>query len=145
MQSIRSLTLGVLVFGAASVMGAQSAQRPAPETRQGDVRGERGGRPKHPLFEGIQLTDAEKASLKAVREKYQPQLRAIRVSLEPQLQAMRAARQRGDTTAARVAFEKTASDRARMRSIMEQSRADMRAALTPEHQRQFDQNVVHVK
>ena len=97
------------------------------------------------LFRGIQLSDAERASVKAVREKYQPQFKALRESFKPTAQSIRAARQRGDTAAARAEWQKTAAQREQANRLLEQARSEYRAALTRENQAKFDANLSAVE
>jgi periplasmic protein CpxP/Spy len=151
MRHIRSFAVGLMVLaGSAVAANAQATQqkpeRPRGEFQKGGVRGLRGpGGPARGLMRGIQLTDAEKASLKTVQQKYQAQFKSIRESMKPQLEAARTARQRGDTVAAKAALEKTSGDRAKLQTLMEQSRTEMRGALTAEHQKQFDENAAKFK
>jgi len=148
MRHIRSFAFGLMVLaGSAAVASAQATQkpeRPRGEFQQRGMRGGPGGGSRG-LMRGIELSDAEKASVKTVQEKYQAQFKSIRESMKPQFEAARAARQKGDTVAAKAAFEKTAGDRAKLESLMEQSRNEMRAALTPEHQKLFDANAAKMK
>jgi Spy/CpxP family protein refolding chaperone len=140
MSKIRSVVLGLLVVAAGvGVAEAQSPQRDGANRRHAGQRAMRG------LMRGINLTDAEKANLKAVGEKYQGQFATIRQSMRPDVEAARAARQRGDTTAARAAFARTADQRAQLRALTDRMHADARAALTAEHRSQFDTNVARMK
>jgi periplasmic protein CpxP/Spy len=151
MSKIRSTVAGLLVVaGVAGVAEAQAPQR----DRQPRARGEmgRGGKDRQMgnrgmrgLLRGINLTDAEKANLKTVGEKYRGQFETIRQSMRPDIEAARAARQRGDTTAARAAFARTANERAQLEALSERMRVDARAVLTPEHRTQFDANVTRMK
>ena len=59
----------------------------------------------------------------------------------PAMQEARAARQKGDTATMRAVLERTKGDRAKLRALMERQKTDVRAALSPEHQKQFDANV----
>lgn len=144
MIQIRSIALGLAVLaGAAPLAGAQAARQHAPRAerhamahRRTALRG---------LFHGIKLTDVEKANVKAIRAKYQPQFKAVFQAARPELKAARAARQRGDTAAAKAAFEKTKDQREQARKLAEQARQEVRAALTPEHQKQFDANVARMR
>ena len=97
------------------------------------------------LLRGITLSEAEKGNLQAVRQKHESQFRAIRQSMRPDLEAARAARQRGDTAAARAAFARTADERAQLKALTERMHADARVALAPEHRAQFDANVARMK
>jgi Spy/CpxP family protein refolding chaperone len=89
---------------------------------------------------GVTLTDAEKARVKEIHAKYQTEGKSLWESLRPSMETVRAARQKGDTAAARAAFDRSKGDREKVRALMERERADIRGALTPEHQKQFDAN-----
>lgn len=150
MINIRStLAAAALVVGGAVVASAQQpTPAPTPQAQQGVGRAQshrRGAfRPaalRHRLFKGIQLTDAEKANVKAVQQKYASQMKAIREQLKPQIQAARAARQRGDTAALKAMWQKSSAQREQIKTLLESERNDLRAALTPQHQAQFDANV----
>jgi Spy/CpxP family protein refolding chaperone len=93
------------------------------------------------LMRGISLTEAEKARLKEIHVKYRAEGNTLRESLRPSMEAARAARQRGDTAAARAAFDRSKGAREKARALRERERAEIRGALTPEHQRQLDANV----
>lgn len=145
MSRFRSIALGLAVLaGAAPMVHAQATQQHAPRAERHEFAARRRNLMRG-LFHGIALTDAEKASVKAVRQKYQPQLKSIFESMRPALKDARAARQRGDTAAARAALAKTRDQREQARKLMEQARQDVRAALTPEHQKQFDANVARLR
>jgi len=149
MTHIRSaLAAALLTFGAAAVASAQSGspatQAPARAQHQ---RGP-GARHRHgdrALFTGMSLSDAEKANLKTVREKYASQIKALRQQGRPQMQAMRDARQRGDTAAIKALREKNAGSRDQAKQVMQAERADLRAALSAENQSKFDANIQNAK
>ena len=148
-RRIRSAAIGLaLVAGTAVVASAQATQPAQPAQQQHAHRAERGRMGKklgRALFHGIKLTDAEKGRVKAVREKYKPELKQLRESAKPQLQALRAARQKGDTAAMKELWAKSAATRSQGAAVLDRMRADLRAALAPEHQAQFDQNVNTLK
>jgi Spy/CpxP family protein refolding chaperone len=150
MFKIRSMVAGLLVVaGAAGLAHAQTPQRDREpgargEGRRGD-RGHQQGRGMRGLLRGINLSDAEKASLKTVSDRYGSQFQSIRQSMRPDMEAARAARQRGDTAAARAAFARTADERQQLQALTERMHADARAALAPEHRAQFDANVARMK
>jgi Spy/CpxP family protein refolding chaperone len=150
MSKIRSMVLGLLVVaGVASVAEAQEPQgnrdqRPRGEGRRGGKDGV-GGRGMRGLFRGIDLSEAEKTSLQAVTQKYSSQLQTIRQSMKPDVEAARAARQRGDTAAARAAFARTADERTQLVALSDRMHAEARAALAPAHRAQFDANVARMK
>ncbi|MHB0949012.1 MAG: Spy/CpxP family protein refolding chaperone [Gemmatimonadaceae bacterium] len=91
--------------------------RPGARPARGEFRGRRGapfaGRG---MGQNLQLSDAEKASVKAIRDKYQPQFRALREEAQKDRQATRA----------------------KAEQLREQMHAEVRAALTPEQQNQLD-------
>ena len=125
---------------------AQAARSPDATTRREGMRAGRGpGLGARGLFRGIELSDAEKASLKTVREKYKDQFKALHDSFKPQREELRAARQRGDTVAARAIWAKSGDQREKMRALETQMQGDLRAALTPAHREQFDKNATALK
>jgi protein CpxP len=149
MSKIRSMVVGLLVVaGAAGLAEAQTPQREPRsrgEMRRGGQDRQLGNRALRGLFKGITLSDAEKQNLRAVGEKYRGQFEAIRQSMRPDFEAARAARQRGDTAAARAAIGRTADERAQLQALVERVRTDARAGLAPEHRAQFDANVARAK
>src|SRR4051812_6221415 len=97
----RSLALGAMMLvGVAGISAAQSTT--APQNRPdsgsyrrgpragGEFRGRRGpgGRD---FMADLNLTDAQKAQIKAIRQKYQPQNEALRTQAKPFMEAARAA------------------------------------------------------
>jgi protein CpxP len=148
----------IVVLGAALALvaaGEATAQsnNPADTLRaQGDVR--RGDRARGQkmrrggvkgLFRGIDLTQAQRDQMKTVNEKYHPQFQTIRESLKPDLKAAHEARQRGDTVAARAAWERTNGARERMNVLMDQQRNELRALLTPDQRQTFDRNTQQMR
>jgi Spy/CpxP family protein refolding chaperone len=145
MNRIRMFALGALV--AATAVAPISAQgRPdSARARRGAAAGDFGQGFGRGLFRGIQLTEQEKASLKSIREKYQPQVQQLRQQMQPQMQEAMKARRSGDTTAARLAFQKTEAQRQQVRALAEKMQQESRAALTPEHRAQLDSNVARMR
>ena len=90
---------------------------------------------------GIALTDAEREKVKLVHEKYRAQGRALQDSLRPAMRAAHDAREKGDSAAARAAWDRGKADRDRMKALHERAMAEVRGALTAEHQTRFDTNV----
>lgn len=148
MSKIRSMVLGLLIVaGVASLAEAQAPQADRNQRSRAEGRraGKDGARGMRGVLRGIQLSDAEKTALQAVRQKYGSQFQTIRESMRPDFEAARAARQRGDTAAARAAFARTADERAQLVALTDRMHADARAALAPEHRAQFDANVARMK
>ena len=147
MLNIRSALAALLVVGGATTVRAQQSTAPAPQAhaRRGMRPGGPGMRADRALLRGVNLSDAEKANLKAVHAKYAAQTKAIRSQYKPQHEQMRAARQRGDTAAVRSLIQQSSGERDQMRTLMQSERADLRAALSPENQAKFDANAAALK
>lgn len=151
MTFLRTAVLGLaLTVGTTAVAQAQTTT-PAPQAGQQHGRGMRGpggpgmgGRADRGALHGITLSDAQKAQLKTVHEKYRAQHEAERARLKPVMDEVRAARQRGDTAAAHAAMAK-AGDARQGQALREQEMHDVRAVLTADQQKQFDANVATMK
>ena len=131
---------GILLAG--TIAEAQSATtQPRPRRHAA----ERGGRVRNGLLRGITLSDAEKSRVKAIHTKYNAEAKPLRDSLRPALQKVRAARQAGDSVAAKAAMQKTAAEREKLFTMLERERAEIRTALSPENQKLFDANAKTVE
>jgi Spy/CpxP family protein refolding chaperone len=139
MSSVRALALGALmIVGVAGVSAAQSAAPKADSShrRGGQMRaGREGGRE---FGRDLNLTDAQKAQVKVIRAKYQPQNEALRNQSKPFMDAARAAHQKGDTVAARTNMEKARQVMQGGKSVRTQESAEIRAILTPDQQAKYD-------
>jgi protein CpxP len=137
MSSVRTLALGALmIVGVAGVSAAQSTTTPPTRApRSGQMQARRGGGVE--FGRGLNLTDAQKAQIKAIRQKYQPQNEALRAQAKPFVDAARAAKQKGDTAAFRSNMEK-AHQLMQGASFRTQENAEIRAILTPDQQAKFD-------
>jgi Spy/CpxP family protein refolding chaperone len=136
------------LVSAASFAQAQTASPNARSERRAEARGMegRGGRAgRGGLLRGITLSDAEKARVKQVHQKYSAEAKTLRESLRPAMESARAARQKGDTAGVKAAWSRTAGDREKLRALMDRERAEIRTALTAENQRLFDANVKQVE
>jgi len=140
MSSARTLALGALmIVGVAGVSAAQSTTTPpSREHRSGEMRGRRGPGGDRGFGRDLNLTDAQKAQIKAIHTKYQPQNEALRKQSKPFMDAARTARQKGDTAAARSNFEKARQVMQGGQSFRTQQNAEIRAILTPDQQAKFD-------
>jgi Spy/CpxP family protein refolding chaperone len=141
MRKTRVLAVMVAsLVSVASIAQAQSAT-PAPQAghsgMRGGPRGHRGGG----LFKGIKLSDAERAKVKDVHSRYAPENKKLFESMKPAMQEAHALRQKGDTAGARAVMERNKSGRDQFKALQTREQADLRAALTPENQTLFDQNV----
>lgn len=128
------------IVSTATFSGAQSV----PQGRPGSDRADRvatAGRKHGGPLRGVKLSAAEKAKVKEIRGNYRVQATALHESLKPAMQEARAARQKGDTATMRAVLERTKGDREKLRVLMDRQKADVRVALSPENQKQFDANV----
>jgi Spy/CpxP family protein refolding chaperone len=134
----RSLALGAMMLvGVAGISAAQSTT--VPKARSDSSHYGRGGRGEMREFgRDLNLTDAQKTQIKAIRAKYQPQNEALRNQAKPYMEAARAARQKGDTVAARTNMEKARQVMQGGQSFRTQQTAEIRNVLTPEQQTKFD-------
>ncbi len=137
----KSRVIGFAIAGILSVGTLAQAQSTTTPHRHATGRTVRGARGHTRLLRGIELTDAEKTQVKAIHTKYRAEARSLRESLRPALQDVRAARQKRDSVAVKAAWEKSAGDRQKLQALMQRERADIRTALSVEHQAQFDANV----
>ena len=137
MSSVRTLALGALmIVGVAGVSAAQSTTAPPSRAqRSGQFQGRRGG---GEFGRDLNLTDAQKAQIKTIRAKYQPQNEALRTQAKPFMDAARAAHQKGDTAAARTNMEKARQVMQGGQSFRTQENAEIRAILTPDQQAKWD-------
>ena len=148
MNRIRTAALAlVLTVGAGTVVSAQSttSDRPKHERAEKGRHEGRGGRGMGRLMKGVDLTDAQKAQAKQIREKYQPQFKSLREQVQPAAKEARAARQRGDSAAAKAAWDRTADSRAKLQALRQQELGEFRAILTPAQRTTFDANVAKAK
>jgi hypothetical protein len=77
------------------------------------------------LTKGIKLTNAEKSQVKTIEQKYNDQLKALEKQREK----------------AEKSGQSTTDLARRISALRDQERAELRAALTPEHRGQFDVNL----
>jgi Spy/CpxP family protein refolding chaperone len=123
MKAIRIATLAaVLCVGITSVAAAQGAE---PPQGQGEMR--RGGGMGGMLLKDINLTDAQKAQMKTIREKYVPQ----------QLELRKASQATGGPP--------DEATRAKMMDLQNKQSAEIRAILTADQQATFDKNLAEIK
>jgi len=120
MKAIRIATLAAaLCVGMTSVAAAQGTEPP-----QGQGRGERMG---GMLIKDINLTDAQKAQVKTIRDKYVPQLQELRKSVQA------------------TGGPPDEATRAKMMDIQSKQTAEIRAILTADQQATFDKNLAEMK
>ena len=130
MSRFRMVALGAaLVFGVSASAQAQAGTAGRPSQRGAQMREVTAG----PLFRGITLTDAQKAQLRTVGEKYATLRQEMRKDGRGGAQGA-GERQRPDS-----------ATRAKMGELMQRQQADLRAVLTAEQQKTFDQNVAQLR
>jgi Spy/CpxP family protein refolding chaperone len=146
MSSVRALALGALmIVGVAGVSAAQSTATPRSRSDSSYRRGPHAGQMRGRMGPGggefgrdLNLTDAQKAQVKTIHQKYQPQNEALRTQAKPFMDAARAARQKGDTAAARSNMLKARQVMQGGQSTHTQEMADIRGILTPDQRAKFD-------
>jgi Spy/CpxP family protein refolding chaperone len=149
MSTVRTLALGaLLIAGVAGVSEAQASSTPRTRADSGwhkrghdDRAGARMNGAKGEGFrfgKDLNLTDAQKAQIKAINTKYQPQNKALRDQAKPFLDAARTARQNKDTVAFRTNMEKARQVLNGGQSIRTQELAEIRNVLTPDQRAKFD-------
>ena len=137
-----------LVVGAAGAAAAQSTPNARPDTTQRDHRkwdGEHGGRRGGlggMLLKGINLTDAQKDRLKAIRKEREPEMKKTREQFGVVMKEAREARERGDTATARAKMEQV---RGQMERQRDQQIATLRTILNADQQKQLDANIAAMK
>ncbi|HMI55898.1 MAG TPA: Spy/CpxP family protein refolding chaperone [Gemmatimonadaceae bacterium] len=124
MKVIRIATLAAaLCAGMTSVAAAQGAE--PPKQGQGEMR--RGGGMGGMLLQDITLTDAQKAQVKTIREKYLPQQMELRKAVQA------------------TGGPPDEKQRAAMMDLQTKQAAEIRAILTAAQQSTFDKNLAEIK
>jgi Spy/CpxP family protein refolding chaperone len=141
----KTRVIALVVASLVSTATFAGAQAPATKgARQGHAmeRGMRAGaRVERGLFRGIKLSDAEKARLKDIHGKYATQAKSLREQMKPAMQEARAARQKGDTAAARAVLARNKGSLEKLAQLRKSEQAEVRSALTAENQKRYDANV----
>lgn len=133
----------MLVFAAVmlSHAGLLAAQQPTtPRAGPGPI-----ARVFRASLRGIALTDAEKSGITSVRQEYAPKFQALARGNQPIRQQLKAAREAKDTATAHALFKQLRQNRRAGVALLRQSLVEVRTKLAPEHQPQFDKNIVRVR
>jgi Spy/CpxP family protein refolding chaperone len=126
MKVIRIATLAAaLCVGITSVAAAQGTEPPQQGQGQGEMR--RGDRMGGMLLKDINLTDAQKAQLKEIREKYAP----LQLELRKSAQA--------------TGGPPDEATRSKMMDLQSKQAAEIRVILTADQQATFDKNLAEMK
>lgn len=139
--SLFAFALAALVAGAAGTAVAQPpAGGPPPGAPRGMGPGGPGGRGgmQALLFEGITLSDAQRAKVDSIQG-------ARRAMMRERMQAMQGGTQGGTPGGGMPDSATMAARRQEMRTAMEQDRAAVRAVLTADQQKTFDANVARMQ
>jgi len=137
MKAARLAALGAaILFGASAAATAQPPVSSTARVATVDSTRHRGARRQRPgrhagraLLRGVNLTDAQKAQVQQIQQKYAGQRRALAQQFRPAGQATR------PDSAARAAF------RTQARALMEKQMTEVRGVLTADQQKAFDANV----
>jgi Spy/CpxP family protein refolding chaperone len=141
MTRIRATVLATVLFlgfaGAATAQGGYG--------RGGRGPGMRGDRSRHgELMKDLNLTDAQKARIKAIHEKYQTEFKSMRDQARPKLGRGQTG-QRPDS-ATREQFRRNRDQwRQRAQALRAQEQYEVRAVLTASQRAKFDQRIAERK
>lgn len=127
MSWIRMAIAGVAFLGVASVADAQAPQGGSPPQGKEEGRKMGGGGGAKMLFNGIELTEAQKAQVQQISEKFKAQREALRSS------------------GAQTQGPPDDATRAKMDQLRNQSYDEYRAILNADQQKIFDQNLATMK
>jgi Spy/CpxP family protein refolding chaperone len=125
MKAIRIATLAIALCAGMTSVAAAQAQPDHEKHGQGEMK--RGGGMGGMLLKDITLTDAQKAQIKTIREKYAPRQMELRKAVQ----------------ATGVAPDD--ATRAKMTELQTQQAAEIRAILTADQQVIFDRNLAEMK
>ena len=126
MKVIRIATLAAaLCVCITSVAAAQGTEPPQQGQAQGEMR--RGGGMGGQLLKDITLTDAQKAQVKTIREKYAPQQLELRKSVQA------------------TGAPPDEATRTKIADLQNRQAAEIRAILTADQQKTFDHNLHEMK
>ena len=129
----------------AGTQNGQDGQAKQHHGRRGFGRGERfGGHGRgggFGAFRGLNLTDAQKAQMKQIRQNHSESTKALRQELRTQMESLRQANQGGTFNEAQVAqkLAETSGLRAKLMGEQFKMRQEMLAVLTPEQKAQLEQ------
>jgi protein CpxP len=135
------MAIGAVAFCAvASVASAQGGQGAPPPDKQGGPGWGRGGMSQM-LFNGIDLTDAQKQQIEKIKEKYKAQMQALRPEGAGRGGAAAPGAQGGPGGRPQMSPEA----RAKFDEIRTRQNAEYRAVLTSAQQTIFDKNIAEMK
>ncbi len=154
MSRFHTIALGLaLCAGAAVTANAQAAGSAAKSdttaiTRHHNRNQMRSGRMERgdrALFNGINLSSAQKAKVDSIRSRYRGESKSLREQMAPEMKNARAARQSGDSTKIQAARQSMSASREKMMNLRQQEVSEIRGVLDPSQQTTFDKNVEQLK
>ena len=128
-------TLVAAALALVVIAGTATAQT-TPPTTAAQHRFRRGD-----LFEGINLSAAQKSQIEAIRAKYHPGLEAARDSIRPDWAALKSARTAKDSAAIRAARQDIRGDRRERGEILKDEHQELVKVLGPEQREKFEKNL----
>ena len=129
-------TLAAATLALFTIAGTASAQSTTSTAAAQQHRFRRGD-----LFEGINLTAAQKSQIEAIRAKYHPGLEAARDSIKPDWAALKNARTAKDSAAIRAARQDIRGDRKERGEILKDEHDELLKVLGPEQREKFEKNL----
>jgi Spy/CpxP family protein refolding chaperone len=124
MKAIRIATLAIALCAGITSVGAAQGQPEPNKQGKGEMR--RGGGMGGMLLKDITLTDAQKAQVKVIREKYLPQMVQLR-------------------KAGQAVGGLDEASRAQIADLQSKQAAEIRVILTADQQAIFDRNLAEIK
>ncbi len=124
--------LVALLFALPALPAAARAQAPTATASSLD---------RHPLFQGIALTQAEEARVGTIRAHFSANARVVQDSMRTLMAATLAGARAGDPLALADAEERVRPYRERLKLMLSAERAEMRRVLTPPQQATYDRNL----
>ena len=104
---------------------------------EGHGKGKRGGHHESKFAEKLNLTEAQKAQVKQIRENNREQNRAFYESVRETREQMRAAKQDNDTALLEALRGQAESQREQLKQLRQTEMSQINAILTPEQKAQF--------
>ncbi|HEX7051852.1 MAG TPA: Spy/CpxP family protein refolding chaperone [Longimicrobiales bacterium] len=150
MKKIRPTRLAfILALGATPLALAACEETTAATTAPQDAPVPQLSRARGPggpgLFRGIELSDEQRAQLRAVHDTFRAEFEAMHAELAPLRKQLAEARRSGDRERVRQLMADARAAREKAKPVHERMLAAMRAVLTPEQQAQFDANVARLQ
>jgi len=137
MKSLRTLALGaVLVAGMSAAAAAQTTQpgtEPGRRQGSGELRKQRRHGLARALFRGIDLSETQRQQIRTIQQRYKTEFDALRAQRRQSGQAGER-RQRPDSVTL-----------VQIRTLAERRQGEIRAVLTPDQQKTFDQNLAQLQ